>query len=81
VDVQTNVNNCGQCARVCANPANATAICTNGACGSVCNAGFSRCGGNCVDTNTNKQHCGTCGNKCMGQAMCIGGFCTYGMRN
>jgi hypothetical protein len=81
VDVQTDAANCGQCARVCPNPNNATAVCTNGACGSICNAGYSRCGGNCVDTNTNKQHCGTCGNKCMGNAMCVGGFCTYGNRD
>jgi hypothetical protein len=75
VDVQTSVDHCGMCDRPCANPANATAVCTNGSCGSVCNAGYSRCGGQCVNTDTDKQNCGACGNKCQGNKRCLGGAC------
>jgi hypothetical protein len=34
------------------------------------------CGNQCVDTDTNKQHCGACGNMCPGAMQCLGGQCT-----
>jgi len=56
--------------------ANATAVCLNSTCASVCNDGYSLCANNCVDTDSNKNHCGACGNKCMGMSMCVNGSCT-----
>ena len=42
VHVTVDTNNCGVCGRVCTAPANATPVCTAGACGYACNAGYVR---------------------------------------
>jgi hypothetical protein len=63
------------CDRPCPTPANATAVCANGACSSVCNAGYSRCQNACVNTETDKQNCGSCGYRCMGNKRCVSGSC------
>lgn len=38
-------------------------------------ADLSYCDGNCVDTQTNDQHCGTCNNVCPTDSECIDGTC------
>lgn len=47
-DIQTDVNNCGSCGKVCPQgPANSHATCTNGVCGFACDQGFSLSNGIC----------------------------------
>ena len=60
VDPLHDAANCGGCNHVCTAPSNASGVCDNGVCGSVCNLGFHDCGGTCVDeTSVN-----SCGNSC-----------------
>jgi hypothetical protein len=33
------------------------------------------CGDSCVDTNTNRAHCGACGASCAAGQVCAGGTC------
>ena len=40
-----------------------------------CGAGLTRCGGTCVDTDSNTQHCGACDAKCPGALTCQNGDC------
>ena len=72
-NLQTDVNNCGFCGRVCQIP-NATAACANGACVMAsCHEGFADCDGqaaNGCETRldgsflTDPNNCGRCGNNC-----------------
>ena len=41
----------------------------------TCEAGTGLCGNTCVDTRTNKRHCGACGNACNAGDTCIDGDC------
>jgi hypothetical protein len=70
VDVAADVDNCGQVGHQC----NDDEYCVSGAC--VCRPGLTNVGGNCVDTNTDPNHCGpadaTCGG---GTPRCAGGVC------
>jgi len=80
IDTRTTVSHCGGCGRVC-QLANATNVCTGGACGiGACNGGFGNCDNmvsNGCETNTtvNTQHCGRCGNACASGAVCTAGVC------
>jgi hypothetical protein len=77
--------NCGMCGKVCPNPPNAAAACTNSMCGlGACNAGFANCdnmpGNGCeVPTNTDPNNCGGCGKSCsnanMASRTCAAGVC------
>jgi hypothetical protein len=40
-----------------------------------CQAGQSECGGSCVDTTSDSNHCGTCGNVCGSGTRCRNGMC------
>ncbi|MFT4040610.1 MAG: hypothetical protein QM692_20690 [Thermomicrobiales bacterium] len=40
-----------------------------------CAGGAVLCGGACVNTQTDAQHCGGCGARCGGGAACVGGAC------
>ena len=65
VNLNTDASNCGGCGRACpAAPANGTAVCTNGVCGFVCIAGFSKCNGACKALTTDVANCGSCGHVC-----------------
>ncbi len=47
--------------------------------GSACpDDGDIRCGGSCVDTDTDAQNCGGCGTKCSSGQTCAAGKCTGG---
>ena len=47
-------------------------MCSASAC--ICRPGLSRCGGECVDTDSNPNHCGSCGNMCsVGEICCEDG--------
>ncbi len=41
----------------------------------ACPPGQARCGGVCVDVQSNPAHCGTCGNACAPGTACQGGAC------
>ena len=41
----------------------------------TCEAGTRLCGTTCVDTDTDKRHCGACGNACNAGDTCIDGDC------
>lgn len=84
VNLQSDVNNCGMCARACSF-ANAGATCNAGMCQiTTCNPGFSNCNGISADgceanTNTSTANCGSCGRACGGganaMAQCSAGMC------
>ena len=40
VNIVTDVNHCGGCDRICNSPDHATAVCSDGVCGFVCNDGW-----------------------------------------
>jgi uncharacterized protein YkwD len=71
VDLQSNVNNCGECGNSC------------GAAGFWCNDGICECtssktepcGNRCVDTSSNLDHCGACGKSCDSGETCDEGTC------
>jgi len=81
VDTRTSTTHCGACARAC-NPANATGVCTAGACGvAACDTGFGNCDGSAAngceaDTRTSATHCGACNTACTSGARCEAGTCT-----
>jgi hypothetical protein len=50
-------------------------VCSASKCGLVCDAGYSQCGANCVDTSNDKQNCGQCGHRCSGTKPCVAGEC------
>jgi hypothetical protein len=63
-------------------------LCQNGQCVNSCDAGFTLCGSQCVDTQTNSSHCGGCNQSCAVQEPetcgttgdCAGGTCArYGV--
>jgi hypothetical protein len=78
----SNVNNCGQCGKVCST-ANATPSCTSGQCViASCNAGFADCDQNpangCETNLSSVNNCGQCGNVCSannGTSTCSAGVC------
>jgi hypothetical protein len=43
--------------------------------GDMCGAGETNCGGSCVDTSSDVNHCGRCNNGCRGRETCVDGFC------
>jgi hypothetical protein len=43
--------------------------------GQMCDGGKVDCGGACIDTMTNNEHCGACGNVCAFNETCGGGKC------
>ncbi|MCA9577935.1 MAG: hypothetical protein KC668_21015, partial [Myxococcales bacterium] len=57
---------CGRCDNPCGNGQ----TCSGGVC---CGPGLTGCGGSCVDTKTNEDHCGACNDVCSGT--CINGSC------
>jgi len=40
-----------------------------------CPEGLEKCNNDCVDLNTNPEHCGSCGNICPDNERCVGGEC------
>ena len=47
-----------------------------GACAPACASGQTNCGGVCVNTQTDTDHCGACNNACKGKMICVAGNCT-----
>jgi hypothetical protein len=52
-----------------------------GACGNVCGAGQSCCGGACVSLQTSAANCGACGQSCNVGQSCINGCCLSNIAN
>ncbi|MCG8557470.1 MAG: hypothetical protein MJD61_19610 [Proteobacteria bacterium] len=78
-DMQSDVNNCGQCGNQCA----VGAACIGGNC--QCPDGMVDCDRLCVDTSTNPAHCGGCTDPtaqqtraCAPGALCLNGQCECG---
>jgi len=94
VNTNTTVGNCGACGRTCTF-ANATPVCSNGACQlSACTTGFRDCDNNAgngceINTTNNVSHCGACGTVCnlpnatptCTNSVCQVGACTGAFRN
>jgi hypothetical protein len=71
------VLNCGRCGNTCSG---ATPLCDSnrGSCVASCPAGTTRCGGTCVNLQTDPTHCGTCATVCSyanASATCNVGMC------
>lgn len=47
-DLQTDLANCGSCGNICDPPDHATATCTDGNCGFICDAGYEPSGDHCL---------------------------------
>lgn len=71
VNTQSDVRNCGGCARACPDPYRMT--CVAGTC--RCATGLTQCGSSCVDTTSDRSNCGGCGYRCPGNKVCSGSRC------
>ncbi|MFO0607211.1 MAG: fibrinogen-like YCDxxxxGGGW domain-containing protein [Polyangiales bacterium] len=78
------VTSCGTCGTVCRGATNATPVCSRGACGLTCTAGFGDCDGNATNgceasTLSNAMNCGACGAVCTAgpnaAVACVSGRC------
>jgi hypothetical protein len=59
----------------CGNRSCATGlVCAMGVC-EACPEGRLACGGACVDTSSNDEHCGRCNNSCRGNTNCTNSDC------
>ncbi len=47
--------------------------------GDSCSGGTVPCDGECVDLDTDQEHCGECGVSCSGPAVCTGGECVVSL--
>jgi hypothetical protein len=83
-NTNTNANNCGSCGNQCPYGPHSTAICTNGGCGLVCDAGYADCNNNPTDgcevniDNGDPNNCGMCGKQCStnhATETCTAGLC------
>ena len=71
VNEQTDVNNCGGCAKPCP----AGDVCQSGSCVLSCQAGLSNCSGVCVNEQTDVNNCGGCAKPCPSGDVCVSGAC------
>ena len=84
-ELDNDVENCGQCGRVCQAPEGTTAVCEAGECGvSDCPEGSGDCDldpTTCeTDFGTDVNNCGGCGNRCEfanGVGACVEGDCQF----
>ena len=83
VDFAKHPKHCGSCEFACPTLDNATSLCKDKACSSVCDAGWADCllglDGCETQTDTNIAHCGDCTTVCESgphsKPMCAAGFC------
>ncbi len=73
-ETNTNTDNlhCGGCNQFCFD-----GVCTDGVCVVPCDDGLVDCDGfgNCIDLQSNDDHCGSCEIACLGGAVCLNGEC------
>ncbi|MBI5534032.1 MAG: hypothetical protein HY898_15025 [Deltaproteobacteria bacterium] len=70
-DLQSTAQHCGACAAACPTRPNSTPLCSAGACGMSCNAGYADCdavesNGCEVNLQSSATNCGACGQLCNG---------------
>ena len=76
VDPTKDRDYCGGCIGAGGRKCDAGNICVNGTCTLSCPAGLTNCGGKCVDTTSDPNHCGADAS-CAGGAVCTSGqVCT-----
>ncbi len=69
-DLQTDVNNCGECGKAC----KAGFSCNAGVCELVCAEGTFECNDKCIPATTiDVNNCGACGTKCSSDEVCAPG--------
>jgi hypothetical protein len=70
INLSSDVNNCGLCARQCMNPGNATPVCTGGNCDFTCLPGYADCDmmviNGCETNLLSTSNCGACTAACPG---------------
>ncbi len=71
INPSVDIKNCGACGTKCV----AGEICSSGLCELTCGGGTTKCGEQCVDTNTDENNCGECGKPCESGQNCIAGLC------
>jgi alpha-tubulin suppressor-like RCC1 family protein len=78
-DVTSSLEHCGGCNRACRAPANGTASCEARSCVTRCDAGFNKCGSQCVaDSPTScGASCTRCPVPANATAICTRGTCDY----
>jgi hypothetical protein len=91
MNLNTDVNNCGACARVCATVPNGSRTCSTGNCIiAACSTGFADCNGlysdGCeVSIATDVNNCGACANVCAavanGTRTCLASTCAIASCN
>jgi len=76
-DVTTDAEFCGADASTCAGGVACALgeVCVAGACELVCAGGTTECSGECVNTDSNPDHCGSCDFPCPGGEACFDGLC------
>jgi hypothetical protein len=81
VDLKTDDANCGGCGTQCSTSGKEPESCESGTCTKPC-TGLdcvcvltTRCGKECVDTNSDRKNCGACGKECSGKEHCAFGKC------
>jgi hypothetical protein len=57
-------------------PDSAAAVTTTTTPWPACPSGTIRCGGSCIDQNTDNSNCGSCGNGCLYEKNCVSGVCS-----
>jgi hypothetical protein len=70
VNLDSDVNNCGACGVACHD-----GYCVSGVCEIACPRGKDICGDECVDLESNAEHCGACEHRCASDQECINGEC------
>lgn len=81
VDISSDPSNCGSCGNVCpAAQSGFVSACASGSCfferaPASCASGLASCGGDCVDTSSDPNHCGGCDTVCASGQICFNGAC------
>lgn len=83
-DLNTDINNCGDCGKTCPPRLNSITACEGGKCSYKCNDGFVDCNNNPADgcevnTNIDKSNCGSCGFSCDDNIPCTEDKCENGV--
>lgn len=78
VDLQNDIEHCGDCGEGCEVPDNGSAVCEMGTCDTTCNPGFFPCddGDICVDIATDPEYCGDCDTSCDSGQVCSDHTCS-----
>lgn len=78
-ELSTSVESCGACGRACL-AVNATALCVEGACETLCDDGYADCDGaylnGCETSLDSDRSCGRCGFACEGGLRCRNRSCS-----